>query len=397
VYAAVQRAMRELGAPAGRSAYAEAAEVEQAILNVRKDIAGLIGTDDPRRIVFTLNGTDALNIAIHGVLQAAGGSLKPELQRTPGPQHVVTTVAEHNSVLRPLRALEDAGAIEVTRVSCGADGIVDPADVRAALRPTTRLIAMTHASNVTGAIQPAADVGAIARQHGALFLLDAAQTLGDLPLDAQALGVDLLAAPGHKGLLGPLGTGVLYVRPGVEGQVRSVRQGGTGSRSDEDRQPDFLPDKFEPGNLNVPGIFGLGASVAYLRGAGVGLQASGFRGQPSTGRSLTSEVRALTARLIDGVSAIAGVTIYGPRRADQRVAIVSMNIHGFDPQEVAASLDAARRVQVRSGIHCAPRMHEALGTLATGGTVRLSIGPFNTAEDIDAAVEAVGALAATGV
>ncbi len=368
VYAAVERAMRELGAPAGRSAYAEAAEVEQAILNVRKDIAGLIGTDDPRRIVFTLNGTDALNTAIHGVLR-------------PG-DHVVTTVAEHNSVLRPLRALEDAKQVEVTRVGCSAEGIVDPADIRAALRPRTRLIAMTHASNVTGALQPAADVGAIARERGALFLLDAAQTLGDLPIDAKGLNVDLLAVPGHKGLLGPLGTGVLYVRPGVEGQLQSLRQGGTGSRSEEDRQPEFLPDKYESGNLNVPGILGLGAGVAHLRQHGLSV--------------IHEQIAALTARLIDGLSTIPGVTVYGPRGLERRVGIVSMNVRGFDPQEVAASLDAARRVQVRSGIHCAPRMHEALGTLRTGGTVRLSIGPFNTADDIDVALEAVNALAAAG-
>src|SRR5262245_47103443 len=320
VYAAVERAMRELGAPAGRSAYAEAAQVEQAVLNVRKDIAGLIGADDPRRIVFTLNGTDALNTAIHGALafslQAGGGRLKSELE------HVVTTVAEHNSVLRPLRALEEAGQIEVTRVGCGAEGLVDPADVQAALRPQTRLIVMTHASNVTGALQPAAAVGSIARQCGALFLLDAAQTLGDLPIDVKALTVDLLAAPGHKGLLGPLGTGVLYVRPGVEARMTSFRQGGTGSRSEEDRQPDFLPDKFESGNLNVPGILGLGAGVAY-RSAGF---SPSQRGQASTNDLSRAEARTteLTARLLDGLTSIPGVTTYGPRSPQQRVGIVSM-------------------------------------------------------------------------
>jgi cysteine desulfurase family protein len=366
VYAAVQRAMRELGAPAGRSAYGEAAEVEQAILSARKEVASLIGCDDPRRIVFTLNGTDSLNLAIQGVLR-------------PG-DHVVTSVAEHNSVLRPLRALEDEGRVEVSRVPCGRDGCIDPAELRAAVRPSTRLIAITHASNVTGAIQPAAEVGKIAREHGCLFLLDAAQSVGDVPIDVAALGVDLLAAPGHKGLLGPLGTGVLYVRPGVEAQLRSLRQGGTGSRSENDRQPDFLPDKYESGNLNVPGILGLGAGVAYLRQQGIA--------------AIRSHTMQLTERLLAELRAIERVKVYGLESAERRVGIVSVNVAGADPQEVAGILDSAYRIQARSGLHCAPRMHEALGTLVSGGTLRFSIGPFNTSEDIDATIAAVQEVAA---
>jgi cysteine desulfurase / selenocysteine lyase len=323
-------------------------------------------------------------------LQAADARLKPELQQgrlKPEVQHVISTVTEHNSVLRPLRVWEDARQIEVTRLRCNAEGFVDPDDVQRALRPNTRLIAKTHASNVTGAVQPAAEVGAIARRHGCLFLLDAAQTLGDLPIDAAALHVDLLAAPGHKGLLGPLGTGVLYVRPGVEASLASLRQGGTGSRSEDDRQPDFLPDKYESGNLNVPGILGLRAGIAYLRQRGLS--------------AIREHVAALTERLMAGLSPIKGVTMYGPRAGTasasaRRVGIVSINVAGFDPQEVAASLDAARRVQVRAGIHCAPRMHESLGTLTRGGTVRFSIGPFNTEVDIDTAVGAVAELAAAG-
>ncbi len=358
--------MRELGALVGRSAYAEAAEVEQTIVNVRKDVAGLIGTDDPRRIVFTLNGTDSLNTAIHGVLR-------------PG-DHVVTTVAEHNSVLRPLRALEDAKQIGVTRLRCGAEGIVDPADLRTALRPKTRLIAMTHASNVTGALQPAADVGAIARERGCAVPAGRGPDAGRFADRRQSAQRRSAGSAGTQGIARTAGHRRAVRAPGVEGQMQSLRQGGTGSRSEEDRQPEFLPDKHESGNLNVPGILGLGAGVAYLRQRGLA--------------AIHEQIAVLTAQLIDGLSAIAGVTVYGPRSPKCRVGIVSMNIRGFDPQEVAASLDAARRVQVRSGIHCAPRMHEALGTLETGGTVRMSIGPFNTAEDIEAAVEAVAALAA---
>ena len=182
---------------------------------------------------------------------------------------MVTTLAEHNSVLRPLAALQEAGRIQISRVPCDATGVVDPAEIRRAMRPTTRLVALTHASNVTGMIQPAAEVGALARDRGALFLLDAAQTVGEIAIDVEQLHVDLLAAPGHKGLLGPLGTGFLYIRPEIADQIPAFRQGGTGTHSDRDRQPDEMPDKFEAGNLNVPGIAGLGAGVAWLAERGI--------------------------------------------------------------------------------------------------------------------------------
>lgn len=369
VYAAVDRYQREVGAPAGRSAYAEASEAAQAVDGARQAIARLIGAADFRRVIFTLNGTDSLNLALHGALR-------------PG-DHVVTGVVEHNSVLRPLRALEDVGRIEVTRVGCDAAGVVDPEVVRASLRPNTRLIALTHASNVTGALQPVEEISTIARRHGALLLIDAAQSLGHVPLDVRRLSVDLLAAPGHKGLLGPLGTGVLYVAPGVEERLASIRQGGTGSRSEDDRQPEELPDKYEAGNLNVPGIVGLGAAVRWLR----------ERGADAARRHEMS----LIGRLLAGLSGIPGLVLYGPAAAADRVGVVSCSLEDYDPQEVAAMLDAACRVQVRAGLHCAPLMHRALGTLDRGGTVRFSVGPFNTEDDIDAAVEAMRELRAASV
>jgi cysteine desulfurase family protein len=365
VYRAVDRYQRELGAPAGRSAYAEAAEVGQAVDAARQGVAQLIGAKDARHLVFAFNGSDALNMALHGVLR-------------PG-DHVVTTVVEHNSVLRPLRDLEDRGLISVARVTCDAQGVVDAAAIRASLRPGTRLIALTHASNVTGALQPAADVAEIARQHGALVLLDAAQSLGHLPLSVADLPVDLLAAPGHKGLLGPLGTGILYVRPGVEEHLASLRQGGTGSRSEEDRQPEELPDKYESGNLNAPGILGLGAAVDWLHQCGL--------------EAVRRHERELCGRLIEGLRDIAGIQLYGPCDPSRQVGVVSLTVPNLDPQETAAALDAACRIQVRSGLHCAPLMHRALGTLSAGGTVRLSLGPFNTSDEIDAAVVAVKEIA----
>lgn len=367
VYAAVDRYQRELGTPAGRGAYSEAAEVGRLVSSTRRAIAELIGAKDPQRIIFTLNGTDSLNLAIHGALTSGG--------------HVITTVVEHNSVLRPLRALEDAEKITVTRVACSPSGIVDPDAMRAALRHDTRLVVLNHASNVTGAIQPAAEVGELAREHGALFLLDAAQTAGEIPIDVDELNVDLLAAPGHKGLLGPLGSGVLYLRPDVEAEIAIVRQGGTGSESESDRQPVGLPEKYESGNLNVPGIVGLGAGVAWLQSRGIA--------------SLRQHAIDLTNRLWEGLSPIAGVRLYGPSSAEARVGVVSMTIEGYDPQEVAAMLDSAYRVQTRAGLHCAPLMHQALGTLGQGGTVRFSVGPFTTSDEIDVAISAVHEIAAS--
>lgn len=369
VYQAIDRYQRQVGVSAGRGPYAAALEVDRAVTAARRGVARLIGAEDHRPIIFTLNGTDSLNLAIHGAL-ASGG-------------HVVTTIAEHNSVLRPLRSLEISGRIEVSRVTLRPSGTIDPDDVRRQIRANTRLIALTHASNVTGAVQPAAEVGRLAREAGAIFLLDAAQTLGELPIDVQQLKVDLLAAPGHKGLLGPLGTGILYIAPGVESCIASVRQGGTGTHSDEDRQPESLPDKYESGNLNVPGIIGLGAAVEWLAGFGVErVQAHGHE---------------LSQRLLTGLAAIRGVELYGLKPGVEvaaRVPLVSFNVAGLAPQELAAILDSEYGIQARSGRHCAPLMHQAIGTADRGGTVRFSCGPFNTLEQVERAIGAVHEIAA---
>jgi selenocysteine lyase/cysteine desulfurase len=232
-------------------------------------------------------------------------------------------------------------------------------------------------------VQPVAEVGQIAREQGARFLVDAAQSLGHVPLSVREMQIDLLAAPGHKGLLGPLGTGFLYIRPGVETELQSIRQGGTGSHSDEDRQPDDLPDKYEPGNLNAMGIYGLRAGLDYVCGRGV--------------EQIRTHAQRLTLRLLDALAEIRGVRIYGPSDADRQVGVVSITVEGCSPTEVAAILDARFGVQVRAGVHCAPRMHEVLGTLAQGGTVRFSLGPFNTEDHIDSAVAAVSDIAAAEV
>jgi cysteine desulfurase family protein len=321
----------------------------------------LFRAEAAERIVFAFNATDALCMAIHGVL-------------APG-DHVVTSVLEHNSVLRPLREEQTRG-VEVTAVAAKPGGRIDPAAVREALRPNTRLVALLHASNVTGAIQPLADVGEIARRAGALFLVDAAQTAGHLPIDVTELGADLVACSGHKGLLGPLGTGLLYVRSGVEEHMRSFRQGGTGSQSEDDQQPDFLPDKFESGNHNAPGIYGLEAGLAYLHDKRVD--------------SLRRHEQELTGRMLDGLAQIPAVRVAGPTRAEERVGVISISSDAFEPQVLASLLDESFGIQTRAGLHCAPGAHRSVGTFERGGTVRFSFGPFTTAGDVDAALAALG-------
>jgi selenocysteine lyase/cysteine desulfurase len=274
--------------------------------------------------------------------------------------------------------LAEQRGITATYVTCNREGYVDPGDVRRAITARTRLVALIHASNVTGAIQPVEAVGQIAREHGLVYLVDAAQSLGYVPIDVSALGCHLLAAPGHKGLLGPLGTGVLYVAPGIEERLLPTRQGGTGSRSDEEVQPPGLPDRYESGNLNLPGIAGLEAGVSHLLATG-------------TAESLATIWR-LTGRLLAALGGLPGVRLYGPAGTDSRVGVISLNVAGYDPQELAALLDTHWGIQVRAGLHCAPRMHAALGT-APSGTVRLSLGHFSTPADVDAVVAAMGEIA----
>ena len=361
VYAAVDRYQRELGAPSGRGGSHAAEEVGRLISRARRGIAELVGIDDPTRLIFTNSGTDSLNTAILGILR-------------PG-DHVVTTVCEHNSVLRPLKFLSDSADVSVSYVPCDGDGFVSPDDVRRALMPNTRLVAVVHASNVTSAIQPIAEIGEIVREHGAYFLVDAAQTLGEVPLTMTGCQADLIAAPGHKGLLGPLGTGVLCLSDRVGGELRPFRYGGTGTSSENDMQPNELPQKFEAGNLNVPGLVGLAASVVDFHELRV--------------RKLQEHYQQLAGRLLNGLDAIPSVTIHGPRSIKSRTSVVSFTVKGYDPQEFATMLDMSTGVECRAGLHCAPRMHAAIGTLGGGGTIRLSPGWSTTTEEIEFALVAI--------
>jgi cysteine desulfurase family protein len=368
VYAAMDEYFRNNGATAGRGGYAASLDAAAAIEAARRELARLIGADDFRRIVFTSGGTDSLNVALHGLLNKG--------------DHVVATVCEHNSVLRPLRFLEEQRGIEVTYARCDAAGTVAAEEVLGLIRSDTRLVAVTHASNTTGAIQPVAEIAAAAKQHDSLLLVDAAQSAGQLPIDVQLLGVDLLAAPGHKGLLGPLGVGMLYVGPQAEPALRPFRQGGTGSQSDSVQQPDELPERFEAGNLNVPGILGLAAGVDYLMQRGVA--------------AVREHHLELLEQLVAGLDAVEQVTIVGPQNA-QRVGVLSFTVAGYAPQEVAALLESVYGIEVRAGYHCAAAIHEPLGTARMGGTVRISVGPFNTPADIEAVTAAVVEIAASPV
>jgi selenocysteine lyase/cysteine desulfurase len=235
------------------------------------------------------------------------------------------------------------------------------------------LVVVNHASNVTGAIQAIHDIGRVVRESDALFLVDAAQSLGHVPLDIRGLEVDLLASPGHKGLLGPTGTGVLYIRPGLERELRPLRCGGTGTQSDEDRQPDELPAKYEPGIHNIPGLAGLGAAVELLQEWSI--------------EAVHAHHASLTSRLLEGLSSIPAVIVHGPQSNANRTSVISITVEGYDPQELAAILDTTQAIQCRAGFQCAPRMHEALGTATGGGTLRLAPGYSTTLEEIDTVIE----------
>jgi cysteine desulfurase/selenocysteine lyase len=361
--AAVTRALGRAGNP-GRSGHALSIRSARDLFVARERLAELFGARDSSRFAFTGNATEALNQAIKGVLR-------------PG-DHAVTTSVEHNSVMRPLRRMEEAG-VTVTVVPAGRDGAVAAKAVAAALQRKTRLVAVVHASNVTGAIQPIGDIVRAARKAGAVTLVDAAQTAGSIPLSLSETPVDLLAAPGHKGLLGPQGTGFLYVREGVP--VIPLIEGGTGSRSESDRQPDFFPDALESGTPNSVGIAGLGASLAWLLRKGV--------------ETIRRKETELLEELLEGMGRIDGVTVYGTRDPSRRASVVSFLVEGRDPGEVGHRLEKRFGILVRSGLHCSPNSHRTLGTFPEG-TVRVSPGPFTTRKEISRFLAALRVIAAPG-
>lgn len=364
VLAAVVDYFESVHASAGRGSYREAVASARLLERSRAALARLLNCGPDDQVIFALNGTDALNLAIRGVLR-------------PG-DHAVTTAMDHNSVLRPLSALAEQMGVRWTAVEVDPDTTrLDPARLAAALRPDTRLVVVNHASNVTGVLQPIADVAAVCRSRGVTLLVDAAQSAGHVPIDFAGGGIDLLAMPGHKGLLGPLGTGVLVIRAGVAERMRTVREGGTGSASEQPAQPDVLPDRFEAGSHNGPGIAGLLAGCEWILERGVA--------------ALREHELRLSRRMIERLLEISGLEWYGPREVEQRVGVFSVHTAGLEPQELSALLEA-RGILTRSGLHCAPLAHRTIGSLPLGGTTRLSVGPFTTLADIDAAADALAEL-----
>lgn len=351
VYAAVLDAMQRIGASPGRGGYGAALQASRLLFDTREALAAFFNCSDSSRIIFTHNATEALNMAVRGLLQAG--------------DHVITTSMEHNSLVRPLFLMEKAG-VELTVVAANREGLVHPDDIRRALRPTTRLVALAHVSNVTGGIQPVAEIAAVAREAGALVLLDAAQSAGCLPIDMQALGVDLLAAPGHKGLLGPQGTGLLAVAPYV--RLHPLLAGGTGSSSDQDQQPEGFPEGFEAGTHNLPGIAGLKAGIAFLDATGV--------------PAVAEREHTYGSYLREQLAALPGCRLYGPHDPQKRVGLLSVTVDGWDASALAFELDRVYGIAVRAGLHCAPRAHRTIGSYP-GGTLRISPGWFTTTEELE--------------
>ncbi len=357
VYRAVDYFMRDVGATPGRGGHRREEEAQRIADEARQALARLFNAPDPQGVVFTMNATQAINMALKGLLK-------------PG-DHVVASSIEHNAVWRPLKALERRG-MEITAVRCTPDGALDPADVEAALRPETRLVAILHGSNVLGTILPVAEVGEITQCHGALFLVDAAQTAGAVPIDVEAMRIDLLAFAGHKGLYGPHGTGGLVVRPGIE--LETWVEGGSGVESASEVMPETLPARLEAGTQNAAGVAGLLVGVRFVL-------------EQSVERIRAHEME-MTALLMEELRTLPGLTILGLDDLARRTAVVSVTVEGYSPDQLAAVLDQVFDVATRAGLHCAPQAHRAAGTLDCGA-LRFSPGYFTTAEDVRHAVESL--------
>jgi cysteine desulfurase family protein len=355
---AMERCMREYCANPGRGGHALSIRAGMAVTDAREKICGLFNIQDPLRLSFTKNATEALNIAIKGAV-------------FPG-CHVITTAMEHNSVMRPLRTLERDMGLELTILEGNALGEVEPDAFKKAIKKNTVLIVASLSSNVNGIIMPADEIGRIARNSGILFLLDASQGAGSMPVDVKVQNIDLLAFPGHKGLLGPQGTGCLYVREGV--RMKTLMEGGTGSNSEYPFQPEIMPDLLESGTLNTPGIVGAGAGAEYV--AGWGVEAIGVYKHH------------LVKMLQDGLEGIPGICLYSVSDKARNSGIVAINLNDLDSTELSYILDKQYGICTRAGLHCAPGAHRRLGT-EMRGVVRFSVGCFNTEEDIRYTVRAV--------
>lgn len=357
VYIAVDDCLRHYCANPGRGGHKLALQSGRVVLEARELLAELFNTGSAESIILTHNATESLNLALKGYLKKGS--------------HVITTSMEHNSVLRPLKALEKLG-IETTIVQCNELGELDISEVENKIRKETVLIAATNASNVIGTILPIGDIGALAKAYGLEFLVDASQTAGVYDIDVKTMNISMLAFTGHKSLMGPQGTGGLYIKSGLA--LEPIKEGGTGSMSDSLYQPDIMPDRFESGTHNTPGIAGLCAGVKFIKEIGMG--------------NIRKHETELTKHFLDGLARIKTIKVYGKKDADKQVPVVSLNIRDIGSSEISYILDQTFDIATRSGLHCAPLAHKTIGTLEQG-TVRFSFGYFNTKDQIEAALAAV--------
>ena len=361
---AMNRFMEEIGANPGRSGHFLSIEAARIVYETREALSVLFHVKDSSRIIFTLNATESINLALKGLL-------KPQ-------DHVITSSMEHNSVMRPLRELEKKG-IELSVIPCSKEGMLDPQEVGKRIRSNTRMVVLNHASNVTGTLLPVKEVGFITRNHDLLFLIDAAQTAGAYPIDVEKEGIDLLAFTGHKSLYGPQGTGGLVLGERIkEKEMIPLKQGGTGSRSEFEEQPDFLPDRFESGTPNGVGISGLLAGVQFVLEKGV--------------EQIRQKEMSLVEKLIVGLKEVRQVKIYGPEHYQDRVATLSFNFAHLSPSNGALRLEKEFGILCRPGLHCAPAAHHTIGTFPEG-TIRFGLSVFNTEADVEATIRAVSLIA----
>lgn len=363
VYTYMDQFYRQFGVNPGRSGYDLCMETGEMVETTRRILTRFFNGTDPNRLVFTYNSTDALNLAIFGLLQ-------------PG-DHAVTTTLEHNSVLRPLHHLSLAG-VDVQHIPFDGKGFVDPDDVARAFRPNTRLVAVNHGSNVIGTVQDIAAIGARCRQRGIPFLIDASQTAGMLPIDMEAQSIDVIAFTGHKSLMGPTGIGGLCVREGID--IRLTRAGGTGVRSAVRTHLEEYPYRLEYGTPNVAGIAGLKAGVGWVQKQGL--------------ENIRSHEAHLNRMLRDGLAGIDGVTLYCQDDLENHISVLVFNVDGLEAADTGTLLDVDYGIACRTGLHCAPLVHEGIGTVDIHGAVRFGIGPFNSEEHIRAAIDAVRDIAA---
>lgn len=357
VYKAINFVLKHAGANPGRGEHTLSRSASRIVFEARETIANFFNIPNSRNIIFTANGTEALNLALKGILKSG--------------DHVITSSMEHNAVLRPLNSLKKNG-VKVTFLQCDKKGKIDFTLISKEIKKNTRLIVMTHASNVTGTLLPIGEIGEIASKKGIPFLVDAAQTAGTIPIDVLNDQISMLACPGHKGLLGPQGTGFLYIKDDID--LEPLIEGGTGSDSELPEQPTFLPDRFQSGTLNTPGIAGLKAGIEYICKKSIA--------------AIKKREDLLCETFTNKLKEISQVNIYGPLSVKEKTAVVSFNISDQDPAHIANILDQKFNIMVRVGLHCSPFAHKTIGTFPDG-TIRASFSSFNTLREIDYFIDAL--------